>query len=645
MNRKQKIIVSITGITIVLLALLGLTYAYYLTRIQGNTNTNSISVTTAKLELIYGDNSAEIIKGTGALTPTVDTDEEDAIGTKTFTVTNNGIDSSYVVVIDNVSIKKVSDNTDTTFVSNDFRYKLSCTVKDKSGNTLEDESCNQVTNLDIFPIKGGILVSNNILENKVHEYTLTLWYIDIGVDQSEDMGKSYQARVNIKDMTAVNPYETGVSATDTTSLVYNIINNAKAGKNGTTFVNTPLTTPAVQISSVTSYKTTGEEATYVNSMSSMSSFTGATWYYYDTYVVDETTGKFTLSGRQNCTYINCYSNLVGKYLYNTSVSSNITASNHGANTKTDLSNVYKVTEATSSSLKYVTIFNSPNEAERVLVPTTDDYGTSYYYRGDVEDNYVNFAGMCWRIVRIAGDGSTKLILEDATYECDNASFTGNRNIGSGYYGYTRGAYNDDFGDNIYIINYLNSTTDGMAAAFKTFQTNKLSSYIDKLKSGDWCYDETAYSDQLGTNVLKDMSTYYNEFKTFYYGAYTRIYGNKIASLKCNGTKLSKFSDNTDMYVGTLTADEIAHAGGKGGTSNTNYYLTNQYQQDGNWWWTLSPYCFNGAYDYTFYADYDGSLDGDVGVDAIRSYRPAVNLTSSVMISGGDGTQQNPYVIG
>ena len=88
MNRKQKIIISIVGITIVLLALLGLTYAYYLTRIQGNTNTNSISVTTAKLELVYGDNSAEIIRGTGALMPTVETDADDAIGTKTFTVTN-----------------------------------------------------------------------------------------------------------------------------------------------------------------------------------------------------------------------------------------------------------------------------------------------------------------------------------------------------------------------------------------------------------------------------------------------------------------------------------------------------------------------------------------------------------------------------
>ena len=49
MNRRQKIIVSITGIFIILLALVGLTYAYFLTQITGNENDKSISVTTANL--------------------------------------------------------------------------------------------------------------------------------------------------------------------------------------------------------------------------------------------------------------------------------------------------------------------------------------------------------------------------------------------------------------------------------------------------------------------------------------------------------------------------------------------------------------------------------------------------------------------
>ena len=62
MNRKGKIIVSVAGIFIVLLALVGITYGYFLTRIQGNTNTKSISVSTANLVLEYGENT-NVVQG------------------------------------------------------------------------------------------------------------------------------------------------------------------------------------------------------------------------------------------------------------------------------------------------------------------------------------------------------------------------------------------------------------------------------------------------------------------------------------------------------------------------------------------------------------------------------------------------------
>ena len=61
MNRKTRIIISITGIVIVLLILTGLTYAYYITRIKGNNKSNSISVTTANLVLQYNDGNKSII--------------------------------------------------------------------------------------------------------------------------------------------------------------------------------------------------------------------------------------------------------------------------------------------------------------------------------------------------------------------------------------------------------------------------------------------------------------------------------------------------------------------------------------------------------------------------------------------------------
>ena len=44
-----------------------------------------------------------------------------------------------------------------------------------------------------------------------------------------------------------------------------------------------------------------------------------------------------------------------------------------------------------------------------LCSAPDDYGTSYYFRGTPENNYVKFAGFYWRILRINGDGSIRMI--------------------------------------------------------------------------------------------------------------------------------------------------------------------------------------------------------------------------------------------
>ena len=657
MKKNSKIIVSIVGITIVLLALLGLTYAYYLTRIEGNTNTNSISVTTANLELVYGDNSAEIIRGIGALMPTVETDADDAIGTKTFTVTNNGNDSSYVVVIDNVSITKVSDGSSTSFVSNDFRYTLSCSVKDKSGNLLENETCNKVSNLDIFPINGGILVNNDIPENKVHEYTLTLWYIDTGLNQSDDMGKSYQARVNIKDMTAVNPFSTGVSATDNASLVYNIINNAKTNKNGTTFVNNPITTPAKGSGNIvyTSY-------TDPTSFSNTSSYTSK-WYVYGTAITMDKDGYFKITNPQVGQFSSVATSMINGYI--TTSSGYADEESARAVMYNEFSSVYKVgASTTTSKLYYKAVTKNSENIESVLSVTTDDYGTSYYYRGGVTDNYVNFAGMCWRIVRIEGDGSVKLILEDMYAECNDnetqttsAVYTGNWSDGNTYvFGY-------DNSTGSYRLNFLNYE-GGLADSFKTFQTalaKKINTSLtdtstqteintalsSKLKIDEWCYDDniTEYKHYDSDNNLvpNPVDGGYTEE---YYGAYTRIYTNKKPSFSCSGTKLTKFKDNTNMYVATLTADEMSFAGASGST-NYNYYLMNSYAKDNYlYWWSLSPYYFTGEYGYdgAFYLDIDGNLD-NVSVRSNDYSRPAVSLKSGSIITGGEGTLEKPYIIG
>ena len=132
----------------------------------------------------------------------------------------------------------------------------------------------------------------------------------------------------------------------------------------------------------------------------------------------------------------------------------------------------------------------------------------------------------------------------------------------------------------------------------------------------------------------------------YYGAYTRINTNKKPSLKCTGTKLTEFKDETDMYVGTLTADEMSFAGATGST-NYNYYLMNTYE-DGNQlsWWSLSPYIFSevDGLDSAFRLNDYGDLNSNVVLYNFYS-RPAVSLKSGSVITGGDGTLEKPYIIG
>ena len=307
--------------------------------------------------------------------------------------------------------------------------------------------------------------------------------------------------------------------------------------------------------------------------------------------------------------------------------------------------------------------------ENVIAQTEDDYGTSYYYRGKVIDNYVNFAGMCWRAVRIAGDGSIKLILEDQDSTC--ATSDGNWNIPTttggttkiGDFGYTEYAgYELVAPDGTktsktkYIMNYLNiktNRTKSMINAFKNFQTGPLATYLSYLKAGDWCFNDKAYgtnsdnSTELTSDEILDKQV---KGTPFYYDSYVRLFGKttKEPTLKCNGTNMSKFADedNTDMYVGTLTSDEIIYAGGKAYTNNTDYYLINDYQISNSlFFWTSSPGYFISDSDGAFIVQNNGRTNCSDSVIRSFSFRPTVSLIASVQITGGNGTKANAYTVG
>ncbi len=415
---------------------------------------------------------------------------------------------------------------------------------------------------------------------------------------------------------------------------------------------TPLTTPGSEVSAHTKddveSQTTSVSSTYQA--------------YYFTYGTGYTANgsKFNLTGTAVTadTYANSYSSLVGKYFVSSSASSNGSSTAGTMKTTTNLSSVYYVVSATSSSYTYKQITSNKNTTEALLASTEDDYGTSYYFRGAVKNNYVQFANKCWRIVRVNGDGSIKLVLHnDNTSSSSSPCAASNNSTTAAFARYSGSTYNTAFNssynDNAYVgfmygtagssdyaSTHANTNKSDILKNLETWYTNNLTSYESKLADTIWCNDKSTVSGGLGygTNATD-------------YGAYNRLASTKQPTLKCpndnNGGKLSKFTvddtkngnGNLTYKIGLLTADEIAFAGSIAYTYNRSTYL--QENTGTTWWWSLSPYYFDGSGAGVWNVG-SGNLD-NYGVSYVDGLRPVISLISSTNVTG-DGTSENPYVV-
>ena len=415
---------------------------------------------------------------------------------------------------------------------------------------------------------------------------------------------------------------------------------------------TPLTTPGSEVSAHTKddveSQTTSVSSTYQA--------------YYFTYGTGYTANgsKFNLTGTAVTadTYANSYSSLVGKYFVSSSAFSNGSSTAGTMKTTTNLSSVYYVVSATSSSYTYKQITSNKNTTEALLASTEDDYGTSYYFRGAVKNNYVQFANKCWRIVRINGDGSVKLVLHnDNTSNASSPCASSNNSTTAAFARYSGSSYtsvfNSNYNDNAYIgfmygatgasdypNTHANTNKSDILKNLETWYTNNLTSYESKLADTIWCNDKSTVSGGLGygTNATD-------------YGAYNRLASTKQPTLKCpndnNGGKLSKFTvddtkngnGNLTYKIGLLTADEIAFAGSIAYTYNRSTYL--QENTGTTWWWSLSPNYFGGSDAYVW-GVLSGYLD-DYRVNYNDGLRPVISLISSTNVTG-DGTSENPYVV-
>ncbi len=298
---------------------------------------------------------------------------------------------------------------------------------------------------------------------------------------------------------------------------------------------------------------------------------------------------------------------------------------------------------------------STNE-EALLASTEDDYGKSYYFRGAVTNNYVEFANKCWRIVRVGGDGSVKIILHNdnkagAANPCDAA----NNSASAAFARYSGETYESAFntnkednayigfkygtpGSNTYEATHANTNNSTILTNLETWYTNNLKTYESVIADTVWCNDKSVSSGLgYGTNDTD-------------YGATQRLVstngsaGGTGPSLKCNG-ELSKITSK----VGLITADELAYAGYAYRLKNSTTYL--QENATDNWWCSLSPVFFSsdanvwdagGSAVVWGVNDSRGSF-GFVGVGFAIGVRPSISLKSTTNVTG-EGTSSSPFII-
>ena len=283
-----------------------------------------------------------------------------------------------------------------------------------------------------------------------------------------------------------------------------------------------------------------------------------------------------------------------------------------------------------------------NESDKGLYQIADDEGISYYYRGSVNNNYVKYADAYWRIIRINGDGSVRLLYAGTTANASGSEL----NI-------KKTAFNSKR-DNPAYVGYMYGST--LNTSYEKTTANENDSNIKKE------LDNWYKTNILGTNnesVVADAgfcndrslvsgNGYSTAGSSAYYAPYSRYYQTKQPTLKCFQTNdLFTLKTNTKgnksltYPIGLITVDELMLSGYADG-----YINESAYPYGASYYWTMSPSYFSASNTASrmFGLSGSGYPNGYYNVTDNFGVRAVINIKGNAKISGGIGTSSSPFEI-
>ena len=433
---------------------------------------------------------------------------------------------------------------------------------------------------------------------------------------------------------------------------------------------------------------------------------------------------------QNFTFTGRYYNLSlnQKQLINKSFTGKIYAESKGCVTKEDTRAFKTILAKNGGEGSIIKLPDSAfasvtSASDKGVYKAEDDLGTSYYFRGAVNNNWVKFGkylqdviaykgyysttssnyeiydtlekcnsasmynvnctkvtyglsgdDMYWRIIRINGDGSIRMIYSGTKDPKKDTSVTGSNGVymtGDGTQ-IVESAFNTNYEKTEHVgYQYIegqqhgygecNGSSASCTVNGNTVYNSKIKQAIDNWYVGTtlkdnplisqdqiFCNDRTVSTSEVNYSTTNYTTlTIWNSTEEYYYGAYGRVRKSKSPILTCP-TESDKFTSKKSSLgnkaltypVGLITADEVAMAGGVfyPEDNNTYYLYTNRVYYLGSS--SMYDSNFNCAIEFT--VNSSGALYG-ASVNILSGIRPVISLSSETKFSG-DGTYNNPYTV-
>lgn len=269
--------------------------------------------------------------------------------------------------------------------------------------------------------------------------------------------------------------------------------------------------------------------------------------------------------------------------------------------------ILKNNKVSTTPATLTTASNIIGENGLFVTNNTNSGKPTYFFRGNVNNNNLSFAGLNWKIVRINEDGTIRIVLNDL----DNLTEVGfDEDYSDIYNGYYSNSYYKEYSDNWY--------------------NEHLANYDSYIATGMFC-EAAKVMYEFGSNsdfILSGLNANMTPQSSY------------ISSYECEtdgngyGTLYTK--------IGHLTIDDVIHAGINFDSYNADTYL---YYGGYNEIYTMSIagwFTGNGFENYPWMWGYVYKLENE-DIDGSGMFRPVINLNSDVQIRG-TGTESDPYVV-